>query len=197
MKPNFLYGLCTSPAWMQPFYEPVVKNDPGYLGCWVQWKYVFGDLAYVVGYGVGTSPKEHPIVTQWANEKSLKFFEQISNFFQFFSNMLAMRKNPKFFVWKMWDWTFSFLRKFTSERACLLYKCYLGCWVQWKCLFGLWRFGMWSRMALARLLKGALLSRNGQMEPVEIVFEKISKFLFKFFFQKCWQFEKIHIFSKM
>ena len=52
-------------------------------------------------------------------------------------------------------------------------------------------------MALALLLKGALLSRNGQMEPVEIVFEKISKCLFQFFFQKCWQFEKIHIFWKM
>ena len=53
-----------------------------------------------------------------------------------------------------------------------------------------------SHMALARLLKGALLWLNGQMKQVENFFEKISKFFFQIFFKNVDNSKKFKFFEK-
>ena len=97
--------------------------------------------------------------------------------------MLTIRKNSKFVCFKNVRLIFLFFDRNLLLKGHVSYT--NGTWDSEfngsVCLV----FGdLGSRMALARLLKGALLWPNGQMKQVENFLKKFQKIFFKFFFSK-------------
>ena len=169
-------------SWGRPYADPMVKLtfqhfyrcqkllkkdilDPEFNGCvcLVIWRLCGSVLP---GHVSGTVSWRAPITTLWSNWHSscctdamccIQGFLQ-GNFWMLISMEVLFgdlsylclgkaRMRPIMTQWSNWHSS-----SCPDTKNCL--KCYLGCWVQWKCFFGDLAY-LWSGMDLARLLKGA------------------------------------------